>query len=58
MSRELNVALVEAYLDCFVTKDLSKLSLAEDVTFGRPAHAKVDGAAYGIWISCAHFPDG
>src|SRR5882757_8202293 len=36
MSREQKVAAVEAYLDCFATKDLSKLSLAEDVVFEGP----------------------
>jgi hypothetical protein len=33
MSREEKVSVVEAYLDCFTTKDLSKLSFADDVTF-------------------------
>ena len=33
MSREQKVAVVEAYLDCFETKDLSQVSFAEDVTF-------------------------
>ena len=45
MSREQKVATVEAYLDCFATKDLSKVSFAGDVTLEGP-HAKVDGAAY------------
>jgi hypothetical protein len=36
MSREQKVAVVEAYLDCFATKDLSKVRLAEDVTFEGP----------------------
>ena len=36
MSREQKVAAVEAYLDCFVTKDLSKVSFAEGVTFEGP----------------------
>ena len=36
MSREEKVALVETYLDCFATKDLSKVSFAEDVTFEGP----------------------
>jgi hypothetical protein len=36
MSREQKVAAVEAYLDCFTTKDLSKVCLAEDVTFEGP----------------------
>ncbi len=33
MSREQKVAVVEAYLDCFVTKNMSQVRLAEDVTF-------------------------
>jgi SnoaL-like domain len=41
MSREQNVAVVEAYLDCFVTKDLSKVSFAEDVTFEGPRMPKL-----------------
>jgi hypothetical protein len=36
MSREENVAAVEAYLDCFETKDLSRVPLAENVTFEGP----------------------
>ena len=36
MSREQKVAAVEAYLDCFETKDLSKVPLAENVTFEGP----------------------
>ena len=43
MSREQNVAAVEAYLDCFATKDLSKVSLAEDVTFEGPRMPKLTG---------------
>ena len=35
-SREQKVAVVEAYLECFATKDLSKVSFAEDVTFEGP----------------------
>jgi hypothetical protein len=43
LSREQNVAAVEAYLDCFATKDLSKVSLAEDVTFEGPRMPKLTG---------------
>ena len=43
MSRETKVAVVEAYLDCFVTKDLSKLSFAEDITFEGPRMPKLAG---------------
>jgi hypothetical protein len=45
MSREQNVALVEAYLDCFATKDLSKVSFADDVTFEGPRMPKLRGRA-------------
>jgi len=42
-SREQKVAAVEAYLDCFATKDLSKVSFAEDVTFEGPRMPKLTG---------------
>jgi hypothetical protein len=45
MSREQKVAVVEAYLDCFVTKDLSKVSFAEHVTFEGPRMPKLTGRA-------------
>ena len=45
MSREQKVAVVEAYLDCFATKDLSKVSFAEDVTFEGPRMPKLTGRA-------------
>jgi hypothetical protein len=45
MSREQKVAAVEAYLDCFATKDLSKVSFAEDVTFEGPRMPKLTGRA-------------
>ena len=45
MSREEKVAVVEAYLDCFGTKDLSKVSFAEDVTFEGPRIPKLTGRA-------------
>lgn len=43
MSREQKIAAVEAYLNCFITKDLSKVSFAEDVTFAGPRMAKLTG---------------
>lgn len=43
MSREQNVAAVEAYLDCFETKDLSKVPLAENVTFEGPLVGTLTG---------------
>ena len=43
MSREQKVAAVEAYLDCFATKDLSKVPFAEDVTFEGPSMPKLTG---------------
>jgi predicted ester cyclase len=45
MSREQKVAAVEAYLDCFATKDLSKVPFAEDVTFEGPRMPKLTGRA-------------
>ena len=45
MSREQKVAVVEAYLDCFATKDLSKVSFAEDITFEGPRMPKLTGRA-------------
>ncbi len=45
MSREEKVSVVEAYLDCFATKDLSKVSFAEDVTFEGPRMPKLEGRA-------------
>ena len=43
MSREEKVAAAEAYLDCFVTKDMSRVSFAEDVTFEGPRVPKLMG---------------
>jgi SnoaL-like domain len=48
MSREEKVSVVEAYLDCFVSKDLSKISFAEDVTFEGPRMPKLAGRAIVI----------
>jgi hypothetical protein len=48
MSREEKVSVVEAYLDCFVTKDLSKMSFAEDVTFEGPRMPKLAGRATAV----------
>ena len=43
MSREQKIAVVEAYLNCFTTKDPSRVSLAEDVTFEGPRMPKLTG---------------
>ena len=43
MSREEKVSVGEAYLDCFATKDLSKISFADDVTFAGPRMPKLAG---------------
>jgi hypothetical protein len=43
MSREQQIATVEAYLDCFTSKDLSKVCFAEDVTFEGPRTPKLTG---------------
>jgi hypothetical protein len=43
MTREQKVAAVEAYLDCFATKELSKVAFAEDVTFEGPRMPKLTG---------------
>lgn len=43
MSREQTIATVEAYLDYFATKDLSKVSFAEDATFEGPRMPKLTG---------------
>ena len=37
--------MVEAYLDCFATKDLSRTSFPEDVTFEGPRMPKLVGRA-------------
>jgi predicted ester cyclase len=43
MSREQKVAAVEAYLDCFVRKNVSQVPFAEDVTFEGPRMPKLTG---------------
>ncbi|KAA6465283.1 nuclear transport factor 2 family protein [Acidobacteria bacterium AB60] len=43
MSREEQIRTVEAYLNCFATKDLSNVSFAEDVTFEGPRMPKLTG---------------
>ena len=43
MSREQTITTVEAYLDCFATKDLSKVPFAEDATFEGPRMPKLTG---------------
>src|ERR1017187_3484504 len=56
MSREQKVAVVEAYLDCFATKDLSKVSFAEDVTFEGPRMPKLAGRATILGFLTQIFP--
>jgi len=43
MSREEKVAVVEAYLGCFVTKNVSQVPFSEDVTFEGPRMPKLTG---------------
>lgn len=43
MSREQKVAAVEAYLNCFETKNLSNVPLAENVTFEGPLVGTLTG---------------
>ena len=43
MSREQKISAVEAYLDCFVTKDLSNLPFAEDITLEGPRMPQLTG---------------
>jgi hypothetical protein len=43
MSREQNITAVEAYLDCFTTKDPSVIPFAEDVTFEGPRMPTLTG---------------
>jgi hypothetical protein len=43
VSREQKVAVVDAYLNCFLTKDLSKVRFADDVTFEGPRMPKLVG---------------
>ena len=43
MSRERKVAIVDAYLDCFLTKDFSKVRFADDITFEGPRKPKLVG---------------
>jgi hypothetical protein len=43
MSREQKIAAVEAYLNCFATKDLSQVPLAEDAIFEGPLVPKLAG---------------
>jgi len=43
MSREQKVAAVQAYLDCFDTKDLSTVPFAENVTFHGPLVGTLTG---------------
>src|SRR3984957_20381603 len=56
MSREQKVAVVEAYLDCFATKDLSKACFAEDATFEGPRMPKLTGRATVLGFLTQIFP--
>ncbi|SDF88777.1 nuclear transport factor 2 family protein [Terriglobus roseus] len=42
-SREQMIAVVEEYLNCFSTKDTSKIAFADDVTFEGPRMPKLQG---------------
>ena len=47
MSREQKVAAVEAYFNCFATKDLSKVPLAEDANDrGLPSEYPANGQGH------------
>lgn len=54
MSREQKIAVVEAYLDSLVSKNVSQVHFAEGVTFEGSANAKVDGSANDNWILSEH----
>jgi len=43
MLREQKIRLVEAYLESFLTKDLSNVSFADEVTFEGPRMPKLEG---------------
>lgn len=43
MSREQKIAVVETYLHCFMSKNVSQVPLAEDVTFEGPRMPKLTG---------------
>jgi hypothetical protein len=43
VSREQKVSVVDASLNCFLTKDLSKVRFADDVTFVGPRMPKLVG---------------
>ena len=43
MSRDKNIAIVESYLACFASKDLSSIPFAEDVVFEGPTWPKLSG---------------
>jgi ketosteroid isomerase-like protein len=43
MSRERNIAIVELYLACFATKDLSNVPFADDVVFEGPTWPTLTG---------------
>jgi hypothetical protein len=43
LSREQKIAMVEEYLNCFATKDPSRIPFAEDVTFEGPRMPRLAG---------------
>ncbi len=63
MSREQKIAAVEAYLDCFVTKNVSEVPFAQDVTFW-PSPAFYNGfpaVSFGLPVTLAqlgNYPPG
>ena len=56
MSREQKVAVVDAYLDCFLTKDLSKVRFADDITFEGPRMPKLVGKQNVMGFLTTIFP--
>jgi hypothetical protein len=56
MSREEKVATVEAYLNCFVNKNLSQVPFAEDVTFEGPRMPKLTGRQTVLGFLAAVLP--
>lgn len=56
MSREQNVAAVEAYLKGLANKDLSKAPFAADVTFESPLTSKLTGRDAVIGFLTGLFP--
>ena len=40
--------MVEAYLDCFATKDVSKVSFADDIAFEGPGAVTIRHRRFGV----------